>query len=442
MREPLQRILYQESQATSRRYNMSSPHDPTMPVGQVADFGSRDLDCDGMFLAGDGHVYPADANVTDLPAFEPAGGLSSGARIVFVNGVLTPAEAQVEMCRSLADATGAGVVALHNGTSGDALVDGLQCLGDKGARVLHEFGLPYRNDATASVVRLVEDAVDSGTPINLFGHSQGGLILSSAVREVTDRLVVQGDAPDEIAAKLSVVHVQTFGGAAWSYPDGIDAYHHVNVADPVPDFAGRGPFDIGHVIGDALLGSALPEGFRAVIGEAELLVSGTPRDEVIDDYARQQTFDHPEPWFHPDGAFDLQAHSARLYFDELRNDPAALGAIACVAESSPEVSPHAGPSHLLQGHVEIDDWSAPVAPGLPNYANDADGDQAGSGGWAWSLDPGSSTHLGEPGDSGGRDAVSDDGWGWSGGDSGGSDDGYGSDAGHRIDPQYEVDDSD
>jgi hypothetical protein len=190
------------------------------------------------------------------------------------------------------------------------------------------------------------------------------------------------------------------------------------------------------------LGSALPEGFRAVIGEAELLVSGTPRDEVIDDYARQQTFDHPEPWFHPDGGFDLQAHSARLYFDELRDDPAALGAIAGVVESPPETSTPVGPAHLLQGHVEIDDWSAPASPGQPNYANDADHDQAGSGGWAWSPDPGSSTDLDEPGDSDGRDAAADDGWGWSGGDSGGSDDGHGSDAADRVDPDYEADDSD
>lgn len=393
---------------------MSDRSERVVPVGTVADFRGRDLDCDGLFLGSDGQVYPASARADDVPAFGPSSDHSSGARIVFVNGVLTPAEAEIQMCRSLADATGAEVVALHNGTSGDALVDGLQCLGDKGARVLHEFGLPYRNDATASVVHLVEDAIESGTPINLFGHSQGGLILSSALTEVSDRLRDQGADQDEIAAKLSVVHVQTFGGAAWSYPDGLDYYHHVNSADPVPDFTGLGAFDVGHVFRDALLGHALPEQLRHVIGEAEQVISGRPHDRVVDDYARVQTFDHPEPWFHSDGAFDLQAHSARLYFDHLRDDPAALGAIANVAPIEYADSAQDGTDGLLHGYARIDDWSAPAASPVPNYANDADRDAQGD--WGWSQRP-QPDPVGGHTDWGRSDTEADSDWGWSYGNS-------------------------
>ena len=237
---------------------MSSSSANVRPVGSIDSFAERDLGCDGMYLGGDGNVYSADSRPDQIPAFQPASGDTSGAHIVFVNGILTTVEAEAQMCRSLADATGAHVVGLHNATTGDAIADGLQALGDKGARILHELGIPYRNEATETLTTMIHDAIDRGEPINLVGHSQGGLLISSALNEVADGLRIKGESEDRIHEQLSLVHVQTLGAAAWSYPEGPDYYHHVNAADTVPGLTGLGTPDIPHILSDAILGQNVP----------------------------------------------------------------------------------------------------------------------------------------------------------------------------------------
>lgn len=357
------------------------------PVGRISSFNGHDLGCDGMYVGGDGNVYSAVTPPDQVPAFEPTSGATSGARIVLVNGILTTAEGEAQMCKSLADATGAEVVGLHNATSGSALVDTLQAVGDKSAVALHALGVPYRNEATETLRTVIQGAIDREEPVNVFGHSQGGLIISSALNEVAEGLRARGDSEDRVHAQLSLVHVQTFGAAAWTYPQGVDYFHHVNDADPVPDYTGLGTPDLAHILGDAFIGQNVPEAIRSEIGEILQALSGHPHNVVDDAGARYHEFDHPEPWLDADGQLDVQAHSFQLYMDELRQDPGALGAIFGPGLGGDEGPAQSG--HLLHGHAEIDDFAPLPGSHTTNYeSRGADVPDTGESshatdGWWW-----------------------------------------------------------
>jgi PE-PPE domain len=341
------------------------------PVDTIASFKDNDVGCDGMFLGGDGNVYSANTRPDEVPPFTPSSGETSGARIFLVNGVLTTAESEARMCQSLADATGAEVVAIHNATSGDPIVDGLQCIGDKATAALHALGVPYRNEATETLRSVIEGAIDRHEPVNVFGHSQGALIVSSAMTELAQDRLQHDEDPEKTHADLSLVHAQTFGGAAWTYPQGPDYFHAFNASDPVSSLVGLGHPDFIHLLGDATVGRLAPEQFRSMIGETLERLSGLEPNVVIDDGTRVHQFDHPEPLFHRDGQFDVQAHSFQLYLDELRNDPAALGAIVGARGADDDHAPAPAPEHFLQGHAEIDDWSTPSDGRVPDYETHA-----------------------------------------------------------------------
>ena len=71
-------------------------------------------------------------------------------------------------------------------------------------------------------------------------HSQGGLITSRALKHVTERLRAEGLSTAQIHERLGLVHAETFGAAAYHYPDGPQYEHFINTSDPVPRLAGLG----------------------------------------------------------------------------------------------------------------------------------------------------------------------------------------------------------
>ncbi len=327
----------------------------------VADFLGNDGPTDGTFIGnidGAHYVYGPDTPLSDIPPFTPTedGAAPTGAQIIYVNGILTPAEAEADACQNLANATGANVIALHNATTDapdglNAIADLLQCAGDKGSELLQSLGIPYSNAATETLTSTIEDAIQNGEDINVFGHSQGGLIVSSALNEVRDDLVdsymsdpdnpmSQAEAESQAADDLSLVHVQTFGAAAYSYPDGPTYDHWVNVADPVPDWFG---------VGSELPNTALDpfsEEIKAQISQflGETYSGSIPDTEYVQgDNVTIHTFDQPVPWYTTDDdgnpSFDIgRAHDTQIYFDHLADDPAALDSIYNPANDPTDVT--------------------------------------------------------------------------------------------------------
>ena len=334
----------------------------TFPGGREA--GPLEKSYDGMFLGSDGKVYPPGTNPSVVPAFQPSAGNTSGARIVFVNGMLTPANDDTQVCQSLADATGAQVVALHNSTEG--LPNDLgQAITDKTARAERAVGIPDQNKATATLANTIQDSIDRNEPINVFGHSQGGLIISSALNEVHDRMLASGQySVEEVRERLSLVHVQTFGGAAYTYPQGPDYYHFVNKADGIAQLVGLSQEDHSWWLPETVLGNVLPYDPLAnapLPDDLHNLVKGIQPDFVRDG-AHYHVFDFPQPnKDYDDGHTEyVPAHAWRVYADELRNDKEALSRI-----SNPDVTQESLPGAQ-------DGQAVPAGEvGLPNQDQDA-----------------------------------------------------------------------
>jgi len=81
-------------------------------------------------------------------------------------------------------------------------------------------------------------------PINIVAHSQGGIILSRALRDVRNKLIVeQGLTKEQAIAKMSNIQVQTGGAAAVRYPNGPQYLHYINNKDPIPTFISHGKIE-------------------------------------------------------------------------------------------------------------------------------------------------------------------------------------------------------
>ena len=291
---------------------------------------------DGAFLGrgnnnSPARIYPSSTDPLDPTAkvqgFIPSATAHTGAQIVFVNGILTDAKGEAEMAQALADVTGAEVVGLHNATTYNVAEDLAQCATDKLNQPLQSVGLAPRNAATESIKSMVERAIDAGEPINLFGHSQGGLLISSALKEVTDDLASRGLEPDAVQSALSLVHVQTFGAAAYTYPPGPDYYHHVNLDDLVPNDTGLGwPGAIGAA--NSLIEHLGPDlATLGPAGVADKFEHGGYQDFESGDGGHYQVFSASPPW-NPTNPLDYTPHSPELsYFPQLAKDQGALAAI-------------------------------------------------------------------------------------------------------------------
>ncbi len=194
----------------------------------------KDRAYDGTFVGQNGKAYASDTPLSEVPGVLPKG-LAPGAEpketILYVNGIQTSKDAQAQSLQSIADQTGARVVGIHNATQGMGK-DLLQCVSDK-------MGVG-RNPAVDQLTDVVLAKLEAGESVHLMAHSQGGLITSRALRQVSQKLAAQGLSPAEIQTKLGLIHAETFGAAAYSYPDGPKYEHYVNQADPVPRMAGLG----------------------------------------------------------------------------------------------------------------------------------------------------------------------------------------------------------
>ncbi|HWS54013.1 MAG TPA: hypothetical protein VN228_07800 [Pyrinomonadaceae bacterium] len=189
---------------------------------------------DGHFVGADGRTFPPSTPLSEIPPVLPSSGRDNGQTILYVNGISTTKDSQFDSLREIADHTGARVVGIHNATQG-ALVDIIQSGGDT-----LDIG---RNPAVDALASTVYEEITAGRTVNLMAHSQGALITSRALQDVRGRLMLEdGLSRREAERVLSRVNVETFGGAAGSYPDGPRYVHYVNRFDPVSTLFGLGPF--------------------------------------------------------------------------------------------------------------------------------------------------------------------------------------------------------
>jgi len=192
---------------------------------------SRDKANDGLLLGGDGRSYPPGTRLSDIAGVKPDNGQpETGKTVLYVNGIMTDAAAQRATMQRIANQTGAGVIGVHNATEGFA-ADIAQSARDK----LNNGYNPPVNTLSSAVY----DSIKNRQDVNIVAHSQGGLIVSRAIRDVSDRLRGDGYSNQEVENMLrQYVNVQTFGAAAGHYPDGPNYRHVINVKDIVPGLFG------------------------------------------------------------------------------------------------------------------------------------------------------------------------------------------------------------
>lgn len=186
------------------------------------------IEDDGSFLGALGQPVPSTADVDNIAGVLPSDGSKPIARAVFVNGVATTRGTAAYQMQQIADMTGTEVVGLYNATEG-FLKDAVQTVGDRIDR--------GENLAVASLKNLITSKLAEGEPLRLVGYSQGAMITSRALEDAKQELLLRGLTLEEAEARMSLVQVETFGGAASHYPDGPQYVHHVNRWDPVTLFS-------------------------------------------------------------------------------------------------------------------------------------------------------------------------------------------------------------
>ena len=203
---------------------------PTFAASRAS---SGDRAFDGLFVGAGGRTYSPSTSLSNVQPVVPRGGVTSNETLIYINGISTSKDGQLNSLQGIADRTGARVIGIHNATQGAAL-DILQSAGDT-----LDIG---RNPAVDTLASTVYDEITAGRNVHLMAHSQGGLITSRALTDVRNRLMLEdGLSSREAERVMSRVRVETFGGAAGYYPNGPQYVHYVNRLDPVPGLFGLGP---------------------------------------------------------------------------------------------------------------------------------------------------------------------------------------------------------
>jgi hypothetical protein len=216
-------------------------------TGQVSERAA-----DGLFLGADGQLYGKNTPLRDIPAVQPnpanfpPGVTPNNELIIHVNGIQNDVATQEVALQAVADQTGSQVIGIHNATAGG----GFGFLQDVGQCALDKAGLYNFNPATVTMGQTIYKALQEGRPVHLMAHSQGALVTSGALTLVKNQLErdarlpgAQGEQARQMLERYNAIKVETFGGAAASYPAGPQYVHYINTGDPVPMTLGLGGKD-------------------------------------------------------------------------------------------------------------------------------------------------------------------------------------------------------
>ncbi|WP_338863825.1 hypothetical protein [Myxococcus stipitatus] len=187
---------------------------------------------DGLFMGAKGQTFPPGTPLKDIPGVTPAGNPNPSQTILYVNGILTNASAQLDEMKAIAETSGARVVGIHNSTQG-IVADLAECVGDKMGK--------GKNPAVDTLADTVYSELKAGREVHLMGYSQGGLITARALNDVQRRLRIEdGMSSAQIEKLMGKLSVETFGAASTRYPDGPQYVHYINNRDAVPTVTGLG----------------------------------------------------------------------------------------------------------------------------------------------------------------------------------------------------------
>ncbi|RKG91847.1 PE-PPE domain-containing protein [Corallococcus terminator] len=203
---------------------------------------------DGMYLGSDGYAYPPDKfSVSEVPPFHPETPIASPTPTTYhVNGIQTPQGSATSEAQKMANETGTNVVPIYNASESlaeDVAQTGMDRLG---------FG---NNPAAQTLADAIYNDLKAGKKVNVTGYSQGGAIVSSALRDVDNRikedmggfwgnLPILGDGNREKREELlGNVNATMFAGAGKTFPDGPNYTFYVNKQDPVPTWLGSHEFN-------------------------------------------------------------------------------------------------------------------------------------------------------------------------------------------------------
>jgi hypothetical protein len=226
--------------AAAGSMSSSSLGDGPEPIDQVGGVNGNggpmgEYRYDGGLIDGQGNVYPPGTSREGLAPTTPHDGPPAGETLYYVNGIQTTAEQQATSMQNIADTTGANVFGIHNTTWGftrDLAQSGIDKLP----------GGDHLNPATTALADTIMQDLEAGNPVHVVAHSQGALITSGALGQVQDRLT-EAHGAERAAEMMSTIQVETFGGAAASYPYGPQYVHYVNEDDLVPMQTGLGSIE-------------------------------------------------------------------------------------------------------------------------------------------------------------------------------------------------------
>ena len=160
--------------------------------------------------------------------------------IIYVNGILTDAQAHCRTLKDIANQTCARVTGIYNATEG-GLKDAMQTGQDRRLIKAASSGkaIPSadgRNPAVDTLSRAVARETLAGRPPEVWAHSQGGAVTSLGLMEAKNTLGAITGNPDP----LKGMKVKSFGSAAPTWADGPAYEHYVHMNDPVPTMFGLG----------------------------------------------------------------------------------------------------------------------------------------------------------------------------------------------------------
>lgn len=186
----------------------------------------------GMLLNGRGELVPYTSRLEEVEPVRPPQGASTDAPILYVNGILWTKDLQQDDLQMIASQLGRNFVGMRH-ASQNVGADLVRCLTDK---------LGAETDAVSQNLRtILRERCQRGETTELIVWSRGALLANTALRMVKQDLVNEGCSPDEMKRLMSLIHVESWGGAVTFWEDGPQYVHLINRNDPICMFGMRSP---------------------------------------------------------------------------------------------------------------------------------------------------------------------------------------------------------
>ena len=308
--------------------------------------------------------YDGDATLTLKPDVAGKPEFGPATSVYFVNGIDNDMSVTIGFCAAFADRIHGDVRVIHAATFG--IPSDLEKATGETLDRSYAFRQPPEEAVAAAVVSHVTGT--AGAPrfdgvVHFAAHSRGALVVARGLELAEMQLHEAGYSDAQVAKLFSNVEIETFGGAASRFPEGVRALHYVNDRDAVGLGFGVGPLTSGTAAAVATIGAFNSAAGAFVAGyEIERALTMQPRGPVVLDEGSYEA--NPVDQL-------LDAHGLTQYLD--RRTPfeqtrdAALGhdaaAEARVAVVEPNVERLRATGVSLPDVVRADPWNGAASTG-------------------------------------------------------------------------------